>query len=221
MVINERVARSEVLTSNRANSAGVDCFLAFGLLAAASDTHRVGAGADRTIVVGSATPTPTGAMVSHPTTPYPELGTLKARLGEASRDEHNRFTDAVAVATGLFHTATTANILLLGVAVQVGEAVGGAGNALADPTRRDILQRTLRAGSSVSVLSQHYATDTAAPPRSHLQGAGWQVGHQYVLRAVRSPAGENKMALSQRRHPRRWRPYTYVRPTSFARVVDR
>ena len=37
----------------------------------------------------------------------------------------------------------------------------------------------------------------------HVSREGWQVGHQYVLRAVRSPAGEKAMALSQRRQPRR------------------
>ncbi|CAN5695656.1 metalloregulator ArsR/SmtB family transcription factor [soil metagenome] len=35
-------------------------------------------------------------------------------------------------------------------------------HALADPTRRDILQRALRTGSSVSVLTQHYPMSFAA-----------------------------------------------------------
>ena len=64
--------------------------------------------------------TPTGAMVAHPTTPYPDLGALTGRLDEVSRPGHNRFVDAAALATGLFGDSTTANILLLGVAVQAG-----------------------------------------------------------------------------------------------------
>ena len=59
-------------------------------------------------------------MVAHPTTPYPQLDVLTGRLDEVSRGEHNRYVDSAALATGLFGDATTANILLLGVAVQQG-----------------------------------------------------------------------------------------------------
>ena len=48
----------------------------------------------RTIVVGSVASTPTGAMVAHPTTPYPDLGALTGRLDEVSRADHNRYVDA-------------------------------------------------------------------------------------------------------------------------------
>ena len=120
VVSDLRLSRGDVPASNHANSSGVDCLLAFDLLVAASDTHRIGADASRTIVVGSVASTPTGAMVAHPTTPYPDLGALTGRLDEVSRADHNRFVDAAALATGLFGDATTANILLLGVAVQAG-----------------------------------------------------------------------------------------------------
>jgi indolepyruvate ferredoxin oxidoreductase len=120
VVSDVRLSRGEVPASNHANSSGVDCLLAFDLLVAASDTHRIGADAERTVVVGSTAVTPTGAMVAHPTTPYPGLDVLTGRLDEVSRGEHNRYVDSAALATGLFGDATTANILLLGVAVQSG-----------------------------------------------------------------------------------------------------
>ncbi|MET0909331.1 MAG: DUF6537 domain-containing protein, partial [Ilumatobacteraceae bacterium] len=69
---------------------------------------------------GSVAPTPTGLMVSHPTTPYPDLSALTGRLGEVSRAGHNRFVDTAALASGLFGDTTTANVMLLGVAVQRG-----------------------------------------------------------------------------------------------------
>ena len=94
VVSDLRLSRGDVPASNHANSSGVDCLLAFDLLVAASDTHRVGADAERTIVVGSVAATPTGAMVAHPTTPYPDLGALTGRLDEVSRAEHNRYVDA-------------------------------------------------------------------------------------------------------------------------------
>ena len=120
VVSDVRISSNGTPTSNKANSAGVDCFLAFDLLVAASDTHRTGAKAGRTIVIGSAAPTPTGAMVSHPTTPYPELDVLTGRLAEVSKPELNRYPNSSALASGLFGDAATANILLLGVAVQAG-----------------------------------------------------------------------------------------------------
>ena len=85
VVSDLRLSRSDVPASNHANSAGVDCLLAFDLLVAASDTHRIGADAERTVVVGSVAVTPTGAMVAHPTTPYPQLDVLTGRLDEVSR----------------------------------------------------------------------------------------------------------------------------------------
>ena len=120
VVSDLRMSTTDTPTSNRANSAGVDCFLAFDLLVGASDTHRTGARRDRTIVIGSAAPTPTGAMVAQPTTPYPELDLLTGRLAEVSRRDANRFPNAAAITSGLFGDALTANMFLLGVAVQAG-----------------------------------------------------------------------------------------------------
>ena len=52
VVSDLRLSRGDVPASNHANSSGVDCLMAFDLLVAASDTHRVGADTSRTIVVG-------------------------------------------------------------------------------------------------------------------------------------------------------------------------
>lgn len=120
VVSDLRLSRGELPASNHANSSGVDCLLAFDLLVAASDTHRVGADHDRTIVVASVASTPTGAMVAHPSTPYPALDALTARMNEVSRADANRYVDAAGLATGLFGDSTAANVLLLGVAVQAG-----------------------------------------------------------------------------------------------------
>jgi indolepyruvate ferredoxin oxidoreductase len=120
VVSDLRLSNGDVPASNHANSSGVDCLMAFDLLVAASDTHRVGADTSRTIVVGSVASSPTGSMVVHPTTAYPELAALTGRLDEVSRADHNRYVDSAAIVTGLFGDSTTANIFLLGVAVQAG-----------------------------------------------------------------------------------------------------
>ena len=120
VVSDLRLSRGEVPASNHANSAGVDCLLAFDLLVAASDTHRIGADAERTVVVGSVAVTPTGAMVAHPTTPYPQLDVLTGRLDEVSRRRAQPLPRQRRAGDGAVRRRHAANILLLGVAVQQG-----------------------------------------------------------------------------------------------------
>src|SRR6476661_3704592 len=60
------LSRSEPQGSNKAASGAVDVMLAFDLLGAAAEAQLKGASADRTIVIGSASATPTGKMVLHP-----------------------------------------------------------------------------------------------------------------------------------------------------------
>ncbi len=116
-----RVSRHAPEASNHANAAGIDCLLAFDMLAAASDSHRAGASAGRTVVIGSVDVVPTGAMITNPGTMlYPERGVLRGRLDGVSRPEANRYLDAAAICRGLFGGSTAANILTMGVAVQVG-----------------------------------------------------------------------------------------------------
>ena len=116
-----RVDRDAPTASNHASAAGVDCFLAFDLLAASSDSHREGAAAGRTVVIGSVDVVPTGSIVIDPNgRSYPALATLRERLDAVSRPDANRYLDAGAITNGLFGSATSANVLTLGVAVQSG-----------------------------------------------------------------------------------------------------
>lgn len=120
VVSDLRISRGDVPSSNHATASGVDCLLGFDLLVAASDVHRRGAHPERTVVVASTHAVPTGEMVTHPDRAAPPLEALQGRLDEVSRAEHNRYVDAAGLAVGLFGAATTANVLLLGAAVQSG-----------------------------------------------------------------------------------------------------
>jgi indolepyruvate ferredoxin oxidoreductase len=120
VVSDLRIARDKVAAANHASVSGVDCMLGFDLLVAASDTHRAGADPDRTVVVGSLAAVPTGSMVTHPDTAFPTAAALTGRLDEVSRAEHNAYVDSAAITEGLFGSGTTANVFLLGVAVQQG-----------------------------------------------------------------------------------------------------
>ena len=116
-----RISRGAPPSSNHANAAGIDAFLAFDMLAAAGDSHRAGAVAGQTVVIGSVDVVPTGTMVVDPNhVAYPEQDALRRRLDEVSRPDFNRYLDASSITGGLFGGTTTANILVLGVGVQTG-----------------------------------------------------------------------------------------------------
>ena len=106
--------------SNHANAGGVDCLLAFDLLVGASDSNLTGARPERTVVVASTDAVPTGQMVTHPDVAPPSGSVLLDRVGQVSRAAENRYLDAAGLANGLLGSTTTANILLLGAAVQAG-----------------------------------------------------------------------------------------------------
>ena len=114
------LSRDEPQGSNKAASGGVDVMLAFDLLGAAADAQLKGASAERTVVIGSASPTPTGAMVLHPGVAYPQRAALELRLDANSRAELNHYVPAAELATALFGDTATANVLLTGAALQAG-----------------------------------------------------------------------------------------------------
>ena len=120
VVSDVRLSRQEPQGSNKAAAGGVDVMLAFDLLGAASTSQLKSASAERTIVIGSASPTPTGKMVLHPGVAYPARTELEDRLDANSRAALNRYAPANEVTSGLFGDTATANMFLVGVAFQAG-----------------------------------------------------------------------------------------------------
>ncbi len=114
------ISSDEHVGSNKAAAGSVDVLIAFDLLGAATDAQLRGASVDRTIVIGSASPTPTGKMVLHPAVAYPALDDLAGRLNATSRADLNRYAPVFELVSGLFGDTTTANVFLLGVAHQAG-----------------------------------------------------------------------------------------------------
>jgi indolepyruvate ferredoxin oxidoreductase len=120
VVSDLRITRHGVAVSNHANVAGIDCVLAFDLLVGASDSNLSGARPERTVIIGSTDAVPTGQMVTHPDIAPPATALLVERVSQVSRAAENRFLDAAGLADGLLGSTTTANIVLLGAAVQHG-----------------------------------------------------------------------------------------------------
>lgn len=106
--------------SNHANASGVDTIVAFDLLVGARDANLNGARADRTVMIASTDAVPTGSMVTDPTLHLPSPSELTDRVAMMTRSDDNRYLDGAALADGLLGSTTTANILVLGAAVQAG-----------------------------------------------------------------------------------------------------
>jgi indolepyruvate ferredoxin oxidoreductase len=114
------ISRHQLLGSNKAAAGEVDLMLAFDMLGAASDSQLRGASPERTVVIGSASSTPTGMMVLNPSVAYPDRSELERRLDACSRAHLNRYVPVAELVSGLFGDTTTANVFLLGVAHQAG-----------------------------------------------------------------------------------------------------
>jgi indolepyruvate ferredoxin oxidoreductase len=71
-------------------------------------------------MVASTATVPTGHMVTHPDTALPAGATLTARVAEVTRSSESRYLDAATLAERLLGSTTTANIIVLGTAIQIG-----------------------------------------------------------------------------------------------------
>jgi indolepyruvate ferredoxin oxidoreductase len=120
VVSDVHITRAHDSISSRLGSAEADVLLAFDQLVAASEKGRLAAAPGHTVVVGSTTPTPTGAMILHPELGYPTPDELDQVLADVTRTGHRYWADAGAVATAAFGDAIGANLLVVGMAVQAG-----------------------------------------------------------------------------------------------------
>ena len=120
VVSDLHITRTPLDGANKLTEGSADLYLVFDLLVGLSATNLAAVAPDRTIAVVSTAKTPTGAMVRNVNASYPDETTMRADLDRYTRAEHNRYLDTVAVADGLFGESTTANLLQIGVAYQIG-----------------------------------------------------------------------------------------------------
>jgi indolepyruvate ferredoxin oxidoreductase len=100
--------------------AQADTLVAFDQLVAASPATLAASSPERTTTLASTASPPVGARISHPERAQPSAEELGARLRQSSRPGGYHAVDAAGYATALTGVGATANIFLVGAAVQGG-----------------------------------------------------------------------------------------------------
>ncbi len=118
VVSDVRLSREAPSHTNRLGRAQADLLLAFDQLVGVSDKGLDTVHAS-TVVVGSTTATPTGEMITHPELAMPSADELAGHLS-ATTDGPQHWVDAQAITNTLFGSATSANLFVVGMAVQAG-----------------------------------------------------------------------------------------------------
>jgi indolepyruvate ferredoxin oxidoreductase len=119
-VVSElRLARGDAPRSGKpAGDAGVDVVLAFDLLVAVAPDQLAGVDPGHTRAVASTALAPTGMVIANRTAQMPDPGALRDAFAAATSEAF--FVDAEVLAERLVGSAETANVLLLGIAHQLG-----------------------------------------------------------------------------------------------------
>ena len=120
VVSDMRLGRGVEAASNRLGAGQADVLLAFDQLGAASPSELSRCDPRRTVVVGSTSQTPTGAVIAHPDRAMPGPDELEAAIAAVTRADGRHWSDAQRVCEALIGNAVAANILVVGMAVQAG-----------------------------------------------------------------------------------------------------
>ncbi|AQT79368.1 2-oxoacid ferredoxin oxidoreductase [Mycolicibacterium litorale] len=121
VVSDIRMSTSRILGTNKIGPGGCDLYLGCDILVAATEANLAVTAPDRTYAVVSTSVTPTGQMVMDPTTLFPAIDDLVARISWSGPRPENVFVDANAVtAAADLNEDQYDNIFLLGIAVQSG-----------------------------------------------------------------------------------------------------
>jgi indolepyruvate ferredoxin oxidoreductase len=115
-----RIGREQLAGTAKATRAGVDLYLGFDLLGAASPKNLATADPERTIAVVSTSAVATGRMVVDVDARFPELAAQLEAIDRVTRHELGVQLDAQALAERLFDDHMPANMLTLGAAYQRG-----------------------------------------------------------------------------------------------------
>ncbi len=120
VVSDLRLTRGDEAASNRLGAGQADVLLAFDQLEGASPAGLSRCDPERTVVVGSTSVTPTGAVVANPERAMPDTADLHDAIASVTRPDCRHWADAQRVTAALLGNAVTANVFVVGMAVQAG-----------------------------------------------------------------------------------------------------
>ncbi len=120
VVSDLRLNRGAEAASNQLGAGQADLLLAFDQLGAASPSGTSRCGPTRTVVVGSTSVTPTGAVVSNPERAMPDPDELAAAIAAVTRPGCRHWADAQSITARLLGSTVAANVFVVGMAVQAG-----------------------------------------------------------------------------------------------------
>ena len=120
VVSDLRLTRHAEAASNRLGAGQADVLVAFDQLGAASPAGMSRCDPARTAVVGSTSVTPTGAVVANPGRAMPDASELEAAIAAVTRPGCSHWADAQHLTVALLGSAVTANVFVVGMAVQAG-----------------------------------------------------------------------------------------------------
>ncbi len=120
VVSDIRITHGGPADSSRVGSGQADLLLAFDLLVAASWTGLAASDPSRTAVVGSTSVIPPGEQIAHPETEMPTVSELLARVETVTLPDRRHWAEAGEITTALFGNTVTANVFVVGMAVQSG-----------------------------------------------------------------------------------------------------
>jgi indolepyruvate ferredoxin oxidoreductase len=118
VVSDVKISSAALEESSKASAGACDLYLGCDLLVAADPRNLAVTSADRTVAVVSTSKVPTGAMVTDTAATFPDVGTVIARIEDATLAAQSVFVDARRLSVTLLGSDQFANMLLTGVAFQ-------------------------------------------------------------------------------------------------------
>ena len=119
VVSDIRLSRGGAVQASRLGQGDADVLIALDNLVAAG-ANGLGVISPTTMVVGSSTETPTASMIAHPELHLPNSDDIESTLGDATDSTKQLWADAAQITTRFLGDATTANVFVVGMAVQIG-----------------------------------------------------------------------------------------------------
>jgi indolepyruvate ferredoxin oxidoreductase len=120
VVSDLRVQRTPIAGTGRVEAGGVDLYLVFDAVVGTAPANLAGADPERTVAVVSTVMQPTGPQIASPGAAVADFTPFREAIASASRGDVGAFVDPQNLARRLFGSTAGANVLLLGVAYQLG-----------------------------------------------------------------------------------------------------